>query len=66
MPLVLNLPAGLTGVEATVKAVLYRQTTEGWWMKAVDMTSGLGIIERDGDSWKGAADPRREGVALGD
>ncbi len=30
--------AGLTGVEATVKAVVYRQTTEGWWMKAVDMT----------------------------
>ncbi|HMY21058.1 MAG TPA: L,D-transpeptidase, partial [Polyangium sp.] len=30
--------AGLTGVEATVKSVVYRQTTEGWWMKAVDMT----------------------------
>lgn len=30
--------AGLTGVEATVKSVVYRQTTEGWWMKAADMT----------------------------
>ncbi len=30
--------AGLTGVEATVKSVVYRQTSEGWWMKAVDMT----------------------------
>ncbi len=30
--------AGLTGVSATVKAVVYRQTTEGWWMKAVDGT----------------------------
>lgn len=30
--------AGLTGAEATVKSVVYRQTTEGWWMKAVDMT----------------------------
>ncbi|HVK69919.1 MAG TPA: L,D-transpeptidase family protein, partial [Polyangium sp.] len=30
--------AGLTGVTATVKSVVYRQTTEGWWMKGVDAT----------------------------
>lgn len=30
--------AGLTGVTATVKSIVYRQTTEGWWMKAVDAT----------------------------
>ncbi|WP_338046153.1 L,D-transpeptidase [Polyangium spumosum] len=29
---------GLTGVTATVKSVVYRQTTEGWWMKGVDAT----------------------------
>ena len=38
----------------------------GTAVKPVDMTSGLAIIERRGDAWAGAADPRREGVALGD
>jgi len=31
-------PMGLTGASATVKGTVYRQTTEGWWMKAVDGT----------------------------
>ncbi len=30
--------AGLTGITATVKSVVYRQTTEGWWMKGIDAT----------------------------
>jgi hypothetical protein len=29
---------GLTGATATVKGTVYRQTTEGWWMKAVEGT----------------------------
>src|SRR5262249_23607414 len=29
---------GLTGVTANNKGVLFRQTTEGWWMKASDGT----------------------------
>src|SRR5262249_49567487 len=31
-------PVGLTGATATVKGTVFRQTTEGWWMKAVDGT----------------------------
>ncbi len=31
-----------------------------------DMTSGLSLIARRGDEWIGAADPRREGMALGE
>jgi gamma-glutamyltranspeptidase/glutathione hydrolase len=30
------------------------------------MTSGMQIIQRSGEGWSGGADPRREGVALGD
>jgi hypothetical protein len=29
---------GLTGVTASVSTIIYRQTTEGWWMKAIDGT----------------------------
>ena len=29
---------GLTGETATVKSVVYRKTTEGWWMKGADGT----------------------------
>ena len=29
---------GLTGATTTNKTVVYRQTTEGWWMKAIDGT----------------------------
>ena len=31
-----------------------------------DMTSGLSVIQRRGDDWVGAADPRREGTARGE
>jgi gamma-glutamyltranspeptidase/glutathione hydrolase len=31
-----------------------------------DMTSGLSLIQRRGDDWVGAADPRREGTARGE
>lgn len=30
------------------------------------MTSGMQIIQRSGEGWSGGADPRREGVAVGD
>ena len=29
---------GLTGASTTNKTIVYRQTTEGWWMKAIDGT----------------------------
>jgi lipoprotein-anchoring transpeptidase ErfK/SrfK len=29
---------GLTGVTASIKTIVYRQTTEGWWMKGIDGT----------------------------
>ena len=41
-------------------------TASGSTVTSVDMTSGLGIIERLGGQIEGAADPRREGAALGD
>ncbi len=31
-------PVGLTGATTSVKTIIYRQTTEGWWMKAIDGT----------------------------
>jgi gamma-glutamyltranspeptidase/glutathione hydrolase len=38
----------------------------GHEVREIDMTSGLQAIERQPGGWSGAADPRREGVALGD
>jgi hypothetical protein len=32
------LAVGLTGVTVSHKTVIYRQTTEGWWMKGIDGT----------------------------
>jgi len=32
----------------------------------VDMPSGLGALQRQGQAWMGAADPRREGQVSGD
>jgi len=32
----------------------------------IDMTSGLQAIERSPKGWFGGADPRREGVVMGD
>ena len=32
----------------------------------VDMPSGLGALQRQGSTWVGAADPRREGQVSGD
>jgi gamma-glutamyltranspeptidase/glutathione hydrolase len=38
----------------------------GHEVREVDMTSGLQAIERTASGWFGGADPRREGVVLGD
>jgi lipoprotein-anchoring transpeptidase ErfK/SrfK len=32
-------PVGLTGATVSNKTIIYRQTTEGWWMKAIDGTT---------------------------
>jgi len=39
--------------------------TMGHKVKLIDLNSGLHGVERCGDAWCGAADPRREGVAMG-
>jgi gamma-glutamyltranspeptidase/glutathione hydrolase len=38
----------------------------GHEVREVEMTSGLHVIERRENAWFGAADPRREGVTVGD
>lgn len=47
---------------ATVNALKAR----GHEVREIDMTSGLQAIERTPTGWFGGADPRREGVVLGD
>ena len=39
---------------------------QGHDVREMEMTSGLQAIERTGTGWFGGADPRREGVVLGD
>ncbi|WP_313203026.1 gamma-glutamyltransferase [Pseudomonas sp.] len=57
-----------TEVEAgLVSPALIRQLAAwGHEVTPMTMTSGLQIIQRSGQGWAGGADPRREGVALGD
>jgi gamma-glutamyltranspeptidase / glutathione hydrolase len=40
-------------------------TAKGHTVEVVPMVSGQGFLMRSGDGWLGAADPRRDGVALG-
>lgn len=47
---------------ATIEALRAR----GHTVNEIDMTSGLQAIQRRGDGWYGGADPRREGVVMGD
>jgi gamma-glutamyltranspeptidase/glutathione hydrolase len=47
---------------ATLEALRAR----GHVVNEIDMTSGLQAIQRRGDGWYGGADPRREGVVMGD
>lgn len=57
-----------TEVEAGLASpALIRQLAAwGHVVTPLTMTSGMQIIHRSGDGWLGGADPRREGVALGD
>ncbi|WDY55939.1 gamma-glutamyltransferase [Pseudomonas sp. PSKL.D1] len=57
-----------TEVEAELASpALIRQLAAwGHEVTPMTMTSGMQIIQRKGDGWSGGADPRREGVALGD
>jgi gamma-glutamyltranspeptidase/glutathione hydrolase len=56
---------GPTEVEdnAAGRALAARLQLFGHRPELVPMTSGLAVIVRDGTGWRGAADPRREGVA---
>ena len=47
-------------------AVAEALKARGHEVREMDMTSGLQAIERTGKGWFGGADPRREGVVLGD
>ena len=47
---------------ATLEALRAR----GHTVDEIDMTSGLQAIQRRGSAWHGGADPRREGVVMGD
>lgn len=47
-------------------ATLAALRARGHTVSEIDMTSGLQAIQRRGDGWYGGADPRREGVVMGD
>jgi gamma-glutamyltranspeptidase / glutathione hydrolase len=47
-------------------ATLDALRARGHTVNEIDMTSGLQAIQRTGTGWFGGADPRREGVAMGD
>jgi gamma-glutamyltranspeptidase / glutathione hydrolase len=47
-------------------ATLDALRARGHTVNEIDMTSGLQAIQRKGNGWYGGADPRREGVVMGD
>ncbi len=47
-------------------AALEALRARGHAVNEIDMTSGLQAIQRRGSGWYGGADPRREGVVMGD
>jgi len=57
-----------TEVEAglTRQALIRQLAAWGHEVTPMPMTSGMQIIQRTATGWAGGADPRREGVALGD
>jgi gamma-glutamyltranspeptidase/glutathione hydrolase len=69
----INLPNfGSLGGPTLLEAKSFPATTvdalkaRGHEVREMDMTSGLQAIERTPNGWFGGADPRREGVVLGD
>jgi gamma-glutamyltranspeptidase/glutathione hydrolase len=60
-----NGPTDLEGNTA-VEQLRPRLRALGHDVRVIDMTSGVHAIQRIGESWVGAADPRREGVARGE
>jgi gamma-glutamyltranspeptidase/glutathione hydrolase len=58
---------GDTSLEAdsTVAGMAAALEAYGHTVSLADMNSGLHVIARTPDGWQGAADPRREGVVLG-
>jgi gamma-glutamyltranspeptidase / glutathione hydrolase len=69
----INLPNfGALGGPTLLEAQRFDSTTtealkaRGHEVRQIDMTSGLQAIERTPSGWFGGADPRREGVVLGD
>jgi gamma-glutamyltranspeptidase/glutathione hydrolase len=49
-----------------VEGLRTRLQSMGHDVRVVDMTSGTHAIQRVGESWVGAADPRRDGIARGE
>ena len=47
-------------------ATLDALRARGHSVNEIDMTSGLQAIQRKGSGWYGGADPRREGVVMGE
>jgi gamma-glutamyltranspeptidase / glutathione hydrolase len=59
---------GPTELERGTAAARWAQPLRalGHEVRIIDMTSGVQAIQRRKHSWRGGADPRREGVAMGD
>lgn len=57
-----------TEVEAGLASPALIRQLAAWGHEVTPMimTSGMQIIQRSGEGWSGGADPRREGVAVGD
>jgi gamma-glutamyltranspeptidase/glutathione hydrolase len=49
-----------------VEALRARLQAMGHEVRVIDMTSGTHAIQRVGETWVGAADPRRDGIARGE
>lgn len=57
-PLLLERGTSLEALQAPLEKI-------GHEVSVVDLNSGVHGVERNGSGWEGAADPRREGIAIG-
>lgn len=65
-----NISTAVTGKlqlekDTTAAALAPALTAKGHAVEVVQLNSGQGFLKRVGDGWIGAADPRRDGVAMG-